>query len=149
MSRWVIKLNRRETSNAHRPHDWAVALSGPRTIECCGRAEGRGGEMLASLSPGNVALAYQVDERSFHGVVRIITVNSTAKPAYLVVDRILRFERPVRLADLAASEPLLIDVGAFTTGSAADTMRRLTPDEYRLIMEGCGIDASARSGLNL
>jgi hypothetical protein len=149
MNRWVIKWNRNDTSLPGKAHDWADAFDGPRLVECYGRAEGRGGETLSSLAPGNVALAYQSDDRSFYGIVRIITVNSLAKPAFAVVDRVHRFERPVRLATIAAQEPLLQEANAFRTGSALDNFRRITLEEYRLILNGCGVDAAARAELRI
>jgi hypothetical protein len=139
MSRWVFKSNR---------NDWAATLASS-TIDYSGRAEGRGGETLSSLSPGNVALAYQVDDRSFHGIVRVLNVHSTSRPAYLTLERVHRFARPVRLADLIAKFPLLHEIDAFQTGSATDTIRRLRPDEFRLIVEGCGVDAALRERLKI
>ena len=147
MSRWVIKWNRRDSTGVGRPFDWATALSGPRMFECYGRAEGRGGETLANLQPGNVALAYQADDRTFHGVVRIITINSLANPPFLMVDRVHQFPRPVRWASIVANAPLLQDAPAFRGGSAAETIRKLSQDEYRLILESCGVDAAERTRL--
>ena len=140
MSRWVFKSNR---------FDWAASLGGASSIQYTGRAEGRGGETLSSVSPGNVCLAYQVEDRSFHGIVRVLSVQSTARPAYVTIARVHRFARPVRLADLIAKFPLLADVDAFTTGSATDTMRRLRPDEFRMIVEGCGVDAVQRERMKI
>lgn len=140
MSRWVFKSNR---------FDWAAVLGGPSSIQYTGRAEGRGGETLASLSLGNVAVAYQIEDRSFHGILRVLKVHSTAKPAYLTLERVHRFAKPVRLADLIARYPLLQEVDAFQSGSALDTVRRLRPDEFRLIVEGCGIDAAMRERMKI
>jgi hypothetical protein len=140
MSRWVFKSNR---------FDWAASLGGASSMQYTGRAEGRGGETLSSLSPGNVALAYQVEDRSFHGIVRVLNVQSVSRPAYLTLVRVHRFARPVRLADLVAKFSLLADVEAFTTGSASDTIRRLRPDEFRMIVEGCGVDAALREQLKI
>ena len=140
MSRWVFKSNR---------NDWAKTLGGASSVEYAGRAEGRSGDTLASLSPGNVAVAYQVESRSFHGIVRVLKVHSTSKPAYLTIERVHRFAAPVRLADLIAKFPLLGEVDAFTSGSAADTIRRIRPDDFRLIVEGCGVDAALRERLKI
>jgi hypothetical protein len=139
MSRWVFKSNR---------NDWAATLASS-SIDYTGRAEGRGGETLSGLSPGNVAVAYQVETRSFHGIVRVLKVHSTSRPAYLTLERVHRFSKPVRLADLVAKFPLLQEVDAFTSGSAADTVRRLRPDEFRLIVEGCGVDSALRDRLKI
>lgn len=140
MSRWVIKSNRT---------DWAAALGGTSTIEYSGRAEGRGGETLESLSPGNVGLAYQVEDRSFHGIVRVLKVLPTARPAYMILARLHQFARPVKLATLIAKMPALAVCGAFTSGSALDTVRRLSPDEFKLIITGCGVDAAMRERLKI
>lgn len=146
MSRWVIKWNRNDAA-AGALRDWAVGMS-RRSVECYGRAEGRGGENLSNVSPGNVALAFQVDERAFYGVIRVITVQSSAKPAYFLADSILRFPRPVKLSTLEANEPLLAEASAFHAGGI-ESVRRLSPDEYRLILAGCGVDAATRARLNI